>query len=258
MANSIMLSVTSHLLSRYDRWHLIILCLCRGSLIIVILSPCSMHAISTIVNRATLVHGRLRGHQVWRIVALTNQITMWRGILLILLKLSIETSLTSSLILINCRRWSVLRLRHEFIHAILTALALHSRLLIYVWRAWALTHMLIRVVPGLVAYRWTTRPKGSGVTVGRIVVASSTQNTLVVGIHRRHLSMLLGSSIWTLSVYKVVCCILKSSTAASTLSLFTQESGSLHLVFSFLSPISSSHTGPLTTHTACRIQLWCH
>jgi hypothetical protein len=210
MADCIMLSVTSHLLSRHDRWHLIILCLRRRSLVIVILSPCGVHAITTIVDRATLVYGWLRGHQVRRVVVLSNQITVWRGILLILLKLSIEASLTSALMLINCRRWSVLRLRHEFIHAVLTALTLDpTGLLIYVRCASALGHVRVRVVTRLIANRRATWPKGPGVTVvGIVVVTSITQHTLVMGIHRRHLSMLLRSSIWTLSVYKVVCCVL--------------------------------------------------
>ena len=175
---------------------------------------------------------------------------MRRSILLVLLKVSVETSLSLRLlILINGRRWSVLRLGLEFIHAVLAYL---WRLLIYIGSTCALAQVRVLVVARLVAYRWATRPECPGVWVVGVVVASSAHHADVVRIHRRHLSMLLRSSIWTLSVYKIVSSVLECSTATSTLSLFTQKPSSFHLVFSLLGPVSCAHTVTLTD-TACGI-----
>lgn len=222
------ISVASNLLPWNNWWHLIVLRLCRRSLVIILLGLGRVHPVPrSAVNRASSSHGWLRRHQVWRVVVLPYQITVWRSILLVLLKLSIETCLTSALILINCRLWSVLRLRrHEFIHAVLVALSLASRLLIYVRCAGTLTKHLVRIVlrivARLVAYWRTTRPKSPWVSIVRVVVTTRTQYTYVVRIHRRHLSMLLRSPIWTLPVHKIICCILESSTAASAFSFFAQ------------------------------------
>jgi len=219
-------TVASNLLSGNDWWHLIVLSLCRRPLVIVFLCLGGVHPVlpTSVVHRSSS-HWWLRRHQMRRVVVLPYQITMWRSVLLILLKLSIETSLTSALILINCRRWSVLRLRHEFIHAVLITHSLASRLLIYVRGASTLTKDLIRIVnrivARLVAHRRTTRPKGPWVSIVGVVVTTSTQNTYIVRIHRRHLSMLLRSSIWTLPMHKIVCSIFESSTATSTLSFFS-------------------------------------
>jgi len=76
MADSIMLSsVTRVLLSRHNGGHLIVLSLGRRALVIIVLSPGGVHAVTPVVDR-TSSHRWLRRHKVWWVVVLANQITV--------------------------------------------------------------------------------------------------------------------------------------------------------------------------------------
>ena len=99
MADSVMLvAIASDLLTGYNRRHLVVLSLSWRSLVVVLLGSSGMHAVVSIVNRASS-HRWLRGHQVGRVMALANQVAVRRSILMVLLKLMIEAALTSRVVI---------------------------------------------------------------------------------------------------------------------------------------------------------------